>query len=92
MRPIVEYASQVYFTRRVSEVNRIEKIPGFFTRKLFGFAQNRPNYVQKLEDLNLVALECRFVFLDLLMLFNLIMSLYNLDSSLVGVVPSRSSS
>ena len=92
VRPIVEYASQVYSPRRIREVSRIEKIQGFFTRKLYGFAQDRPNYIERLEELNLVALECRFVFLDLVMLFKLIMSLYNLDSSLVGVVPSRSSS
>ncbi len=64
VRPIMEYGSEIYSPRRLEDVDRIEQIQKYFTRRLYGMRLDRPKYLDRCKNLGLVPLDCRFAFLD----------------------------
>lgn len=89
VRPIIDYGSQVYSPKRIVDIDRVEQIQRYFTRKLYKFDPNRPNYANRLKELKLTALEARFVFLDLCMLYKLSNRLYDVDPSSLSLSVSQ---
>lgn len=71
VRPTIEYCSSVYFPRHLKNLNKIEQIQRYFTRRLYNNSENRPVYAHRLRKLGLDSLEFRFIQHDLTTLYKL---------------------
>jgi hypothetical protein len=78
VRPIIEYGSEIYSPRRIEDINKIEQIQKYFTRRLYGLRLNRPKYLDRCKNLGLTPLECRFAFLDFCTLYKISRSCVNI--------------
>ena len=67
IRPILEYASQVWSPRIVENINRIEKVQRYFTRRIVN--NGTLSYVGRLELLGLQSLEHRRMLSDLVLFY-----------------------
>ena len=87
---VIFYASPIYFTGDVVNMNELEKIQKYFTRRLF-FRINgkalRPNYNYRLKLFGLQTLESSCVKSDLLMLYKLLYEL--IESSFKPIFSTR---
>ena len=73
IRPLLEYATEIWNPHIKKEIIRLEKFQKFFTKKIF-WKCHLPNlpYSQRLEYLNISTLEDRRKYLDLLTAFKII--------------------
>ncbi len=69
--PIIDYGSVIYSPPKIAEINKIEHIQKYFTRRLFSL-RNRPDYLKRLCSLRLLPLETRRIYFDLLFLFKIL--------------------
>ena len=66
--PIIEYCSPLYYPIHQKEINNIESIQRYFTKKLFKKSHSQC-YIHRLHNLGLPSLESRLILLDLLHLY-----------------------
>ena len=72
-RPIMEYASQVWSPSYVTEIDDLEKVQRYFTRRLFARAtMGEVPYVERLRRLDLEPLELRRLISDLVMVYKIL--------------------
>src|SRR6202022_2475189 len=63
VRPLMEYATPVWSPWTIQDIDSIENVQRYFTRRLFGW--NRPAYADRLSALGLESLELRRIKADL---------------------------
>ena len=71
VRPTIEYCSSVYFPRHLANLNKIEQIQRYFTRRIYNNSNIRPIYLHRLRKLGLDSLEFRFIQHDLITIYKL---------------------
>ncbi len=71
IRPIIEHGCVIYRPSLIHDINAIERIQKYFTRRLFS-AKNRPNYAERLNKLDLEPLELRMIHIDLFTLYKIL--------------------
>ena len=77
VRPHVEFASQVWSPHQQFLIDLTERVQRRTTKLII---KDRP-YRERLQELNLLSLASRRLFMDLVFLFKCMMSLYDLDLS-----------
>ena len=80
VRPILEYASQVWSPHYICDIDLIESVQRRFTKRLLGC--RNANYPSRLSVLNLKSLEYRRTASDLYMCFNILRNHVDLDPAL----------
>ena len=78
VRPLLEYASEVWSPRYVTYIDKLERVQRYFTRRLPGF-DSLP-YHERLSLLSLDRLELRRLKLDLSMYYRIMHNLCSLES------------
>ena len=63
-RPLLEYASQLWFPSTVNFINRIERVQSMFIKRIRSISTM--TYDERLAHLNLHRLECRRLYLDMI--------------------------
>ena len=72
VRPLLEYCTEIWSPYKVTEIDRIEKVQRYFTRRLFERCDVRyVMYTERLRYLKLEPLELRRIVFDLKMLFKI---------------------
>ena len=66
IRPLLEYASQLWSPSAIDFINRIERVQRMFTKRIRSISHM--TYDERLAHLNLHRLECRRLYLDMLFL------------------------
>ena len=79
IRPILEYCTPVWSPYLLCDINIIESVQKYFTRRLFPGKQF--TYGERLSLTNLATLESRRIRFDLIMYYKIINNLVDLDSS-----------
>ena len=79
VRPILEYCSSVWSPFKIADIDAIEKVQKYFTRKLYGL--NTFCYKDRLFILDLESLELRRLKFDLIMYFKIFNNFVDMDSS-----------
>lgn len=79
VRPILEYASEIWNPHLLKDIIILERVQKLFTRLIPGF--QRFTYVERLEKLKMKTLEERRLIKDLILLFKMINGLVDLDNS-----------
>ena len=79
VRPILEYCTPVWSPYLLHDINKIESVQRYFTRRLFPGQQL--TYTERLSLTNLDFLESRRIKFDLLMYYKIINNLVDIDSS-----------
>ncbi len=79
VRPILEYASPAWSPRLKGNIDRLESVQRYFTRRLFS-ACYKP-YMERLSGLQLDSLEIRRIKAGLMLLYKCINDLADIDSS-----------
>jgi hypothetical protein len=77
VRPVLEYASQVWSPYMLKDIDHVESVQRSFTKFLPGM-RNKP-YKERLRLLNLPSLELRRLHLDLALTFSLLHGLLDID-------------
>ena len=77
VRPLVEFASQVWLPHQQFLIDLIERVQRKATKLII---KDRP-YRERLQEMNLLSLASRRLFMDLVFLFKCMMGLYDLDLS-----------
>jgi hypothetical protein len=81
VRPILEYATEVYNPYKISLKKRMEKPQRTFTKKVIKISNEKVDYADRLKICALDTLELRRSRTDLLTAFKIIHKLYDLPSS-----------
>ena len=71
VRPMLEYNTPVWSPFLCQDIDKIEKVQRYFTRRLPGF-QNL-SYAQRLKELQLDSLELRRIVFDLIEVYKMVM-------------------
>ena len=80
VRPLLEYCTQVWSPHLLTDIDRIERVQRYFTRRLFARCGHvYTNYLQRLNVLNLEPLEVRRIRFDLKMTYNICHNLVGLS-------------
>jgi len=77
VRPVLEYASPVWSPWKLQDIDDIEHVQRYFTRRLFG--QHRPSYPDRLTALGLESLELRRLKSDLILFFKILSGMSKLS-------------
>ena len=84
IRPLLEYASEVWSPCLVGQVNEIENVQRVFSRRLFRRCARAPNsYRERLKYFELETLESRRYIRDIKFIYKAYIGMYELDSSLL---------
>ena len=83
VRPILEYASQVWSPCRLSDIELLESVQRNFTKRLFGM--KNLSYMERLSALGLRSLEERRLMLDLVFCYNCLHGFTNVLPSEIGL-------
>ena len=79
VRPILEYASQVWSPYLLDDIDRIERVQRRFTKCLPGL--HSKSYAERLHDLSLDSLELRRLKNDLSLTFSILNGLVDIDQT-----------
>ena len=80
VRPILEYASEIWNPYLIKDIDAIEAVQRYFTRRIFR-RSNLPfsSYAERLHMLNLHSLEYRRLLTDLIMVFKITHNLVDVE-------------
>jgi hypothetical protein len=71
IRPIVDYACMIYCPHSSADINSVEQIQKYYTRKLFS-SRRRPCYSDRLKILNMPSLELHRIHIDLFSVYRIL--------------------
>ena len=75
VRPLLEYGSSIWSPHYINQINNIERVQAYFSRRALGHKlsdSNRPSYQQRLAFLKLESLESRRLKADILFLYKIV--------------------
>ena len=75
--PILDYCSTIWFFNKLEDIDRIEKVQRYFTKRLFGLWQM--SYIDRLVACGLPSLELRRLRTDIILCFKIIHKLIALN-------------
>jgi len=75
--PIIEYCSTIWFPYKLEDIDRLEKVQRFFTKRLYGLKNK--SYKERLAACALPSLELRRLWADIILCFKIIHKLIALD-------------
>ena len=78
VRPILEYASQIWSPVLITNIDRIERVQRYYTRRL---CSRNDDYMQRLDLFNIDSLEERRIKSDIVLFFKLTKNVINMNVS-----------
>lgn len=85
VRPILEFSCQVWSPHLKCDVAQIERVQRSYTRRIPGLSDL--NYAERLRACNILSLEHRRLYLDLVLLYNIVHGHSDLTLHSIGLTP-----
>ena len=77
IRPLLEYSPQIWSPHMITDIDKIENVQRFFTKRLPGL-WNVP-YMSRLQRLNIESLEVRRIYNDIVLFYKIVRGLIEVD-------------